>query len=76
MNETLEQMDRLIAWLEAMELEAHKEAAKHEGKAEAFRSAALKARFARQGMQSPNAELADRSERFPVTTKPKPATHE
>lgn len=59
MNETLEQMDKLIAWLEAMELEAHKESAKHEGKAESFRSAALKARFARQGMQSHNGKVSD-----------------
>lgn len=42
---------QLVKWLEACELEAEKDSARYQGRASAFREAALKVRFFREGLK-------------------------
>lgn len=46
-----EEATRLLNWLEACELEAEKDSARYQGRASAFREAALKVRFFREGLK-------------------------
>ena len=48
-----ESATQLVNWLEAceLELEAEKDSARYQGRASAFREAALKARFFREGLK-------------------------
>jgi hypothetical protein len=46
-----EDATQLVNWLEACELEAEKDSARYQGRASAFREAALKARFLREGLK-------------------------
>ena len=48
----VEDATRLLNWLEACELEAEKDATRYQGRASAFREAALKVRFFREGLKS------------------------
>lgn len=47
----IEDATQLVKWLEARELEAEKDSARYQGRASAFREAALKARFFREGLK-------------------------